>query len=48
MEKSKKHIKVLSSFHKELKRRAVEKDSTIEEEINEIYKKELGDESEQI
>lgn len=46
MEKSKKHIKVLSSFHKELKKRAVERNLTIEEEINEILKKELGAEPE--
>ena len=46
MEKNKKHIKILSSFHKELKKRAVENDSTIEEEINEILKKELGEKSE--
>jgi len=46
MEKIKKHIKVSSSLHKELKKRAVEKDSTIEEQINEILKKELGEKSE--
>ena len=48
MEKIKKQVFVSGLFHKELKRRAVEKETSIEREINDILKREFileGDEN---
>ena len=41
MEKDKKHVKVSKAFHKELKRRAIEKETTIEKEMDDILKNSL-------
>lgn len=42
----KKHIIVSKKVHKELKKRALEKESTIENGVNQILIKEFGEKSE--